>query len=91
MPGTLRSIPPVMITSIWPSAAMARNVPNGAIELRAGPFSVAGAQIAATTTSNSNAMYTGMYREATTNEVTADDEEVVLGWLIRPLPVPRRP
>ena len=33
VPGTLRSIPPVMITSIWPSAVMARNVPNGAIEL----------------------------------------------------------
>ena len=52
---------------------------------------MAGAQIAATTTSSSNAMYTGMYREATTNEVSADDEEVVLGWLIRRLPVPRRP
>ena len=36
-------------------------------------------------------MYTGMYREATTNDVTADDEEVVLGWLIRRLPVRLRP
>ena len=34
VPGTLRSMPPVMITSIWPSAVMARNVPNGAIALR---------------------------------------------------------
>ena len=60
VPGTLRSIPPVMITSIWPSAVIARSAPNGAIELRAGPSSVAGAQIDATTTSRAIAMYTGM-------------------------------
>ena len=59
VPGTLRSIPPVMITSIWPSAVMARNVPNGAIELRPGPRSVAGAQIEAMTASSAIAMYTG--------------------------------
>ena len=59
VPGTLRSIPPVMITSICPSAVMARNVPNGAIEFRAGPLSVAGAQIEATTTSSAIATYTG--------------------------------
>ena len=59
VPGTLRSMPPVMITSIWPSAVMARNVPNGAIELRPGPRSVAGAQIEAMTTSSAIAMYTG--------------------------------
>jgi hypothetical protein len=50
VPGTLRSMPPVMITSIWPSAVMARNVPTGAIALRPGPLRVAGAQIAAMTT-----------------------------------------
>jgi hypothetical protein len=27
VPGTLRSIPPVMITNIWPSAVMARTAP----------------------------------------------------------------
>ena len=59
VPGTLRSIPPVMITSIWPSAVMARNVPNGAIELRPGPRSVAGAQIDAMTASSAIATYTG--------------------------------
>ena len=59
VPGTLRSMPPVMITSIWPSAVMARNVPNGAIEFRAGPLSVAGAQIDATTTRSAIATYTG--------------------------------
>ena len=50
VPGTLRSIPPVMITSIWPSAVIARNVPKGATELSPGPLSASGAQIAATTT-----------------------------------------
>ena len=59
-PGTLRSMPPVMITSIWPSAVIARNVPKGAIALRPGPRSVAGAQIEATTASSAIATYTGM-------------------------------
>ena len=53
-------MPPVMITSIWPSAVMARNVPKGAMALSPGPRSVAGAQIDATTTRSAIAMYTGM-------------------------------
>ena len=34
-PGTLRSMPPVMITNIWPSAAMASTAPYGAMARRA--------------------------------------------------------
>ncbi len=55
VPGTLRSMPPVMITSIWPRAVMPRSAPNGAMAERATPPSVAGAQIAATTTSRTSA------------------------------------
>ncbi len=60
VPGTLRSMPPVMITNIWPSAAMARNVPKGAMAFSPGPRSVAGAQIDATTARSATATYTGM-------------------------------
>ena len=56
VPGTLRSMPPVMITSIWPRAVIARNVPNGAIALKPGLLRVAGAQIDATRTSSAIAM-----------------------------------
>jgi hypothetical protein len=60
VPGTLRSMPPVMTTSIWPSAVIARNVPKGAMVLRPGPVSVAGAQIEATRARTPIATYTGM-------------------------------
>ena len=60
VPGTLRSIPPVMITNIWPSAVIPSTAPNGAIARKATPLSVAGAQMDATTTRRSRAKYTGM-------------------------------
>ena len=50
VPGVLRSMPPVMITNIWPSAVIARSAPNGAIADNATGLSVSGTQIAATTT-----------------------------------------
>ena len=59
VPGTLRSMPPVMITNIWPRAVMARKVPKGAMALREGPLRVEGAQIKAMRASSASAMYTG--------------------------------
>ena len=50
VPGVLRSMPPVMITNIWPRAVIARSAPNGAIADKATALSVSGTQIAATTT-----------------------------------------
>ena len=76
VPGVLRSIPPVMITSIWPSAVIARSAANGAIADSATLLSVSGTQIDATTTSTTRAMYTGMKREATTNLVRKAGDEV---------------
>ena len=59
VPGTLRSIPPVMITNIWPRAAIPSTAPYGAIARKATPLRVAGAQMDATMTRRSSAMYTG--------------------------------
>ena len=52
VPGTLKSIPPVMITSIWPSAVMARRAQGNLAQ--AGPER-GRAQIEATTTNRINA------------------------------------
>ncbi len=51
VPGVLRSMPPVMITNIWPSAVIARSAANGAMADKATLLSVSGTQIEATTTS----------------------------------------
>ena len=55
VPGVLRSMPPVMITNIWPSAVIASRAANGAIADSATGLSVSGTQIAATTTSRPRA------------------------------------
>ncbi len=55
VPGVLRSMPAVMITSIWPSAVIPSSAPKGAMADRAGLSRVSGTQIAATTTSRSRA------------------------------------
>jgi hypothetical protein len=60
VPGVLRSMPPVMITSIWPRAVIPRRAPYGAMARRADPPRVAGAQIEATITSSARATNTGM-------------------------------
>ena len=60
VPGVLRSMPPVMITNIWPSAVIASSAADGAIADRATGLSVSGTQIAATMTSRVRARYAGM-------------------------------
>ena len=55
VPGVLRSMPPVMITNIWPSAVIARSAANGAIADNATVLSVSGTQIDSTTTSRTSA------------------------------------
>ena len=56
VPGVLRSMPPVMMTNIWPSAVSASSAANGAIADNATRLSVSGTQIDATMTSTIKAM-----------------------------------
>ena len=59
-PGIERSMPPVMITSIWPRPVTARNVMNGRIPLEnEEPESVSGAMIAQIANSRPVAIQTG--------------------------------
>ena len=84
VPGVLRSMPPVMITNIWPSAVIASSAADGAIADNATGLSVSGTQIAATITSRVRARYAGTYRDATTNLVSAE-EGTVMALIADPL------
>ena len=72
-PGIERSIPPVMITSISPSPATARNVTNGRIPLEKESFdSVSGAMTAAITNSAPVASQTGTNPAPISRLLTSD-------------------
>ena len=51
-----RSMPPIMITSIWPRATIATTLPNGRIELQDVDESVLGATILQTSSSTAIAI-----------------------------------